>query len=533
MDLLTKLRGLTYLGLRTLLRTVTYSLSRDAIERRHGSRRPTPPDAPVGEVREAVRTARGAIFRFDAAELEVVFLAPDLARFTWTPGALPVPYAIAKDDWTAVEPAWTARDGAWEVSTADLHVTVARDGSVTLRSGGRVLREDLPPVRRGDGWAHRSRPRADARHFGLGERACPFDLTGGTFRLWNSEAEGAYGPQKDPLYLCVPVWLTVHGDGSMLTFFEDPSRGRVTFRDPVEASFDGGALRYYAIPGPADRALDRYTELTGRPSMPPRWALLFHQSRWSYMDEAEVREVADGFASRGLPLSAIHLDIHYMDGHRVFTVDPRRFPDMAGLARDLDAKGVKLVAILDPGVKVDPAYDAYREVVGRKAACTLPDGRPATALVWPGTCVFPDFTAPAAREWWAERYRFFAENGLAGAWHDMNEPAAFAAWGDPTLPLAVRHSMEGRGGDHVEAHNLYALLEARAGYEGLMRNRPDRRPWILSRSGWAGLQRWAWNWTGDSESDWWTLAQTVRMVMALGLSGVPYTGADVGGFGGG
>jgi alpha-glucosidase len=534
MDLLTKIRGLTYLGWGTLWRSLTFSLRRDRIERKAGLHLAPPEPARVGKVGSAVRTAGGALFRLDQAELEVAFLAPDLARLTWTPGSLPVPYAIARTDWPPVEPAWTEGGSSWTLATPEMSVTVHRDGSARLADGpGRVLRDFLPPERRGEGWVLRGRLADGERCHGLGLRSAPFDLRGGTYRLWNLEAKGSYGPASDPLYVSVPVWLGVRPDGaSLLTFVESSWHGRATFEEEAVFDLDGGALRFYAIPGPPARAIERYAQLTGLPAMPPRWALGHHQARWSYMDEAEVREVADGFATHGLPLSAIHLDIHYMDGHRVFTVDPARFPDLAGLCRDLETRGVRVVTILDPGVKVDEGYDVYRS--GRDGGHFLkePDGSEARAQVWPGTSAFPDFTDPVARDWWGGLYRVLLDAGVAGVWHDMNEPAAFAAWGDCTLPRTVRHSMEGRGGDHREGHNVYGMLEGRAGYEGLARLRPDRRPWILSRSGFAGQQRWAWNWTGDSESNWWSLRQSLRIALSLSMSGIPYTGPDIGGFGG-
>jgi alpha-glucosidase len=273
-------------------------------------------------------------------------------------------------------------------------------------------------------------------------------------------------------------------------------------------------------------------ELTGRPPLPPLWALGYHQSRYSYYPEARVRRLVADFERHRVPLDTIHLDIHHMDRFRSFTWDPQRFPDPAGLAAELGAKGVRLVAIVDPGIERDPRSARFGDGLERGVYCRGPDGAPLFAPLWPGWCAFPDFTDPGARAWWSEQYRGLIEAGVAGIWNDMNEPAAFSAWGEPTLPLPTRHAFEGRGGDHREAHNLYGLLEVRATREGLLRLRPERRPFILSRSGWAGLQRHAWHWTGDVISDWPSLRQVVPMVLGLGLSGVFHTGPDIGGFNG-
>jgi alpha-glucosidase len=414
-----------------------------------------------------------------------------------------------------------------------LLVDVDPEGGVRFLSpSGRVLREDAPPMRRDDEITLTTTLRREEHIYGLGTQAAPLNLRGRTYQMWNRDPGGEYAPGDGPIYLCIPVYVAVHDDGSYLVFYENAHRGTFTLGQTAEARFEGGALRYYVIPGPPARALERYTELTGKPPLPPRWALGYHQSRWSYNTATEVRAVADGFRDRELPLSAIHLDIDYMDGFRVFTTDRRRFSTLAQVAHDLRARDVRLVAIVDPGVKVDHGYDVFTDGQREKVFCTLPNGALAVAPVWPGWCAFPDFTDPRARAWWGRWYPRLVSLGVAGFWHDMNEPAVFAAWGDPTLPDATRHEFEGRGGDHREAHNLYGLLGNRAGYEALRAAQPETRSFIVSRSGWAGVQRYAWTWTGDIESTWAALRQTIPTVIGLGLSGVPYTGPDVGGFSG-
>jgi len=531
MDILTKLKGLSGLGMRTLLQSFGYALRRDAAER--GTVRPSGTPRPIGRLSATEPRPHGLKARVGDATCEVEFLAADLVRVTWQPGTLPVPYALADREWPGADVRHAGDAGAPMLATEGMSVEIASDGTLSfLDASGALLRRDLPPLRDGERWLHRAQGRADERWFGLGERTSPLNLRGGSFRLWNLEAKGSYLPGQDPLYLGVPLYMGIHGAGSYLVFFENTFDGTARFRGDPEVEFEGGALRYYFIPGPPARALRRLGELTGTSPLPPRWSLGFHQARWSYMDEAEVRAVVEGFRRHRVPLSALHLDIHYMDGYRVFTVDPHRFPDLKRLCSDLEREGTKIVVIQDPGVKVDAGWDLYRDGLEKKAYCALPDGRPAVAPVWPGDAVFPDFTDPAARRWWSGFYPRLLDAGVAGVWHDMNEPAAFAAWGEPTLPRTVRHSLEGRGGDHREAHNVYALQELRAAHEALRSHRPDRRPWLLSRSGWVGLQRYSWSWTGDGESNWWSLHQTVRMALSLGLCGMPYTGADIGGFGG-
>ncbi|MFX0145472.1 MAG: glycoside hydrolase family 31 protein, partial [Candidatus Hodarchaeota archaeon] len=342
----------------------------------------------------------------------------------------------------------------------------------------------------------------------------------------------SYGPGDDPLYLNIPTYISLHSRGSSLIFYENSFDGTFRVEDHVEVSFNGGALRYYFMTGTPPQLLERYTELTGRPVLPPRWAFGYHQSRWGYKSEGMIRELVAGFLEHALPISVIHLDIDYMKGYRVFTVDSESFPNLTGLAQELESQGIKIVTILDSGVKSDPQYGVYNEGLTEDVFCKGSDAEVLYGPVWPGWCAFPDFTQAKTRAWWGSYYGRLIDQGVVGFWHDMNEPAVFSAWGDYTLPQSTRHELEGRGGDHREAHNLYGLLMNRSGYEALRELRPDRRPWILTRSGWAGIQRYAWHWTGDTESSWRSLRMTVSMILNLGLSGVPFVGPDVGGFSG-
>jgi alpha-glucosidase len=467
----------------------------------------------------------------------VRYLAPDLVRITWQPGRLPLPYALARTDWPTVPVTVTRTAAGITIASDQLQVALTPDETLTVRDErGQTLRTERLPWRRRGEWQHIVPLREEEHLYGLGEHAKPFNLRGSTHYLWNSDPMRAYRPGDGPLYMPLPVYLSLHHGGSHLVFYENPHPAHFDIDDAPEragllrATFSSGALRSYIVPGPPARAYARYAELTGHPAMPPRWALGYHQSRFSYQTEQEVIDVIDGFAEHDLPISAIHLDIHYMQDFHVFTVNRDRFPDLRGLADWLRARNINLVTIIDPAIKRDINHWLYREGLEQKAFCMTPSGCVATGPVWPGWCAFPDFSDPRVRAWWGSYYQVLLKQGVAGFWHDMNEPTITATWGQHTLAGEVLHSMEGRGGDHLEAHNQYALLMAHAGYEALRREQPDRRPWLLSRSGWVGLQRYSWNWTGDISGSWATLRQTVQTVLGLSLSGIPYTGPDIGGF---
>jgi alpha-glucosidase len=553
-------RTVTELGPRTMGLVAANSARRQVVAwRHHVGRRPIGVGQMPGRLGRTVPDATGARLLFEEAELEVRFLAADVVRLSWGPGLPPVPYAVLDDvPWSPPDVAITALDGGGLVLRGtELVVSVDAEGSVRMaRPDGTVLRTEAPPVRHGASWVLRHGMRPGERLGGLGEQAAGVDLRGGRFVLWNTDAGGSWTSGQGPLYLGVPVVVATHGDGDTLTFYENSTRGVFSFAGTGETdvsrssapggastaerlsagtasvSFAGGVMRHYVMVGDVAHLLDRYTQLTGRPALPPRWALGYHQSRWGYKTEQDVRAIVAGFGGLDLPLSAVHLDIDYMDGYRVFTFDRSRFPDPAALATELSRSGVRLVTIVDPGVKVDDGYELYRQGREQRRFCMDGAGRPAEGVVWPGRVAFPDFTDPGTRAWWAGKYQVLTDAGIAGIWHDMNEPTSISLLGDPSLPLSTRHDFDGRGGDHDEGHNLYGLLMNRAGYEGLRRARPDRRPFIVSRSGWAGMQRWAWNWTGDVASTWASMRQQMATVIGLGLSGVPYSGPDIGGFSG-
>jgi alpha-glucosidase len=532
MELVSKVsQAIRFMGIGNVLRSVHYALKRDALERRMTRWDRAIAVLKPGRMQSYQVSPFGARCQFTHAELEIRFLAADLVRLTWQPGSLPVAYALANNDWQEVDLLVRKTDVGLSIRSEQLEVVITDEGGVRyLDVEGSQLRNEWPPERKGDTWTHLVDMQPEEAIYGLGERAAPLNLAKGHFRMWNTDAGGSYGPGADPLYLTLPVYMSCSQVGCTLVFYENSHDGTFSFDHQAHIEFRGGALRYYLAIGSPEILMERYTQLTGRPPLPPRWALGYHQSRWGYKSEQDIRQILAGFQEYDLPLSAIHLDIDYMDDYRVFTVAKDRFPDMYSLARDLSEQDLKLVAILDPGVKVDPSYEVFQDGWQAEVYCQLPDGTPVQALVWPGWCVFPDFTSPETRTWWGRYYQRLLAAGISGFWHDMNEPASFAAWGDLTLPLSTRHSFDGLGGDHRQAHNLYGLLMCKAGFEALSEQQPDRRPWLLSRSGWAGLQRYAWHWTADTESSWRALRMTLAMALNLGLSGIPYTGPDIGGF---
>ncbi len=491
--------------------------------------------------REVDGAVCGVTVAFERATLDVLVVAPDTVRLSWGPDDEPVP-------WSTSDPVDALEAGGVRVEVTDaeariesdlLVVTVRSDGVRVHDGNGSLRYHELTPLRRGASRTHRRRLRPSELLFGFGEQATASDLRGSTVRFFNRDPGGAWSTGQNPLYCSIPVTIGRQRDGAVLAFHENPFDATAVVGSPsdtspvdVEIRFLGGMLRTWVVVGDEATVLERYTGLTGRHPLPPRWALGYHHSRWGYASTDELSGVIDGFAERGIPLSVLHLDIDYMDQYRVFSVDEDRFGGLAALAAAARKVGTRLVTIIDPAIRRDPGYDVYDQGVEADYFVRNEDGSVHVGTVWPGWAVFPDFTASAVRTWWAGFYERILDHGIAGIWHDMNEPTSITLAGDRTLPRSARHDNDGRGGDHREVHNVYGLLMNRAGTAGLRSARPERRPFIVSRSGWAGMQRDAWNWTADVEATTDGLRQQVTTFLGLGLSGVAFTGSDLGGFSG-
>ncbi|MFJ9562885.1 glycoside hydrolase family 31 protein [Streptomyces fuscichromogenes] len=507
-----------------------------------------------GLVQEVEPGPGGGVIRFSRSELRVTVAVNGAVFWGWD-GAGPEPsYALAgrcpePDPRAVLEP---DTDGGWRVVAERVTVSVSRHGAVEVCTpGGVMLRRDLPPrwwepvgggVAR---WVQRSEVAADARFFGLGGRASGPRLRDGTYRLWNTDPGHAFGPAGDPLYITMPVQLVVADAAVHLVFHDTSWDGTVSLREGEEGAgsghdrtgrcelrMDGGPLRCWVMVGTPARVLHAWASLTGAPALPPAWALGHHHARWGFGSEEEVRRVVAGYQERGLPLDAVHLDIDHFDAHQVFTVDHERFPKLATLAEELRRDGIRLVSIVDPAVRAAPGNAVHDSGAAIDAFVRDASGRTVEGVGWPGETVFPDFTDARVRAWWGGLYEERLAQGFAGFWHDMNEPTSFSAFGESTLPRSARHALEGRGGDHREAHNVYALGMARAAYEGLRGLAPGERPFLFSRSGWAGMQRYGGTWSGDVATGWPGLRASLSLVLGLGLCGVPYSGPDVGGFDG-
>ncbi|MGI5863627.1 MAG: TIM-barrel domain-containing protein [Myxococcales bacterium] len=470
------------------------------------------------------------------------FLEPGIVRLQYSRRANRS-RAVVERAWPAVELRQQMQGDLFVAESSELRLSVDRAGPITLanRDGALLLEDPADSYRESaSGWTLSRPSPATERFYGFGEKTGPLLKRGQAMTFWNTDPfgdkDGGYAPGTDPLYVSIPFFIALRGNHAYGVLTDDTYRLRfdMASRDPLRWSVeaDGGVLDQYFVYGPAIRqVVSRYTALTGRMPLPPRWTLGYHQSRWGYYPDEEVRAICRSFRERGIPADGIWLDIQHMDGFRCFTWDPKGFPNPRALIAELEATGFKTTVILDPGIKTDPDWDVYRE--GLERGCYVQRaGEPYVDKLWPGDSVFPDFSSPRAREWWAGLMRRSTEVGVRGIWIDMNEPATVNRELGRTLPNDSVAENDGEPSTYAEFHNAYALEEAKATREGLLRAEPERRPFILTRAGYAGIQRYAALWTGDAPSKWETLRETLPMLLGLGLSGVAFVGSDVGGFSG-
>jgi alpha-glucosidase len=486
----------------------------------------------------------------DGLQMEVTALNEDVLRVR-----------ISPRDKTAEDASWvvptelrartlnirpTQSAGVTEFRTEHLNVRIE---SAPLRltvadSNGHLISADAPERAveiAGETFTLRKRLPEAEHYFGLGDKTGPLDRRGETFVNWNSDSYG-FGESTDPIYKSIPFFMGVGGPaGSYGIFLDNTFRTWFDFghKEPQTLAFGspGGPIDYYLIYGPStSQVIERYTELTGRPPLPPLWALGFQQSRYSYMSAAEVKSIASKMRSERLPADVIYMDIDYQDRNRPFTTNSQSFPDIPGLAKDLRGMGFRLIAITDMHIAAaaGQGYKPYDSGMTGDHFIKGPSGSLYVGEVWPGPSVFPDFTRSETRDWWGTLYQGFLSDGIAGFWNDMNEPAVFKT-ASKTMPLDNLHRIAEPGfaprtATHAEIHNIYGMENSRATYDGLRRLAPDERAYVLTRASFAGGQRYAATWTGDNTSSWNHLKLSVSMLLNLGLSGFAYSGTDVGGF---
>ena len=425
---------------------------------------------------------------------------------------------------------------AVEIDKKTLELTV-RDLS------GNVLQQDARPVRfDGDAFRIYKTMPLDEHYFGLGDKTGPLDRRNEAFTLWNTDAY-RFQESTDPIYKSIPYFMTFRAGRAAGVLLDNTWRSSFDFGKESAGIYSfgsaAGPMNYYLFYGPSPKhVVETYAWLTGTPPLPPLWSFGFQQSRYSYMSQDRVLEIAKHLRADSIPADAIYLDIDFQDKNRPFTVNRTTFPDLSGMVAQLKAENFHVVAITDLHIANLPGqgYVPYDSGIAGDHFVKNPDGSVYTGRVWPGPSVFPDFTRQQTRAWWGTLYRDLRHSGVDGFWNDMNEPSVFEppTW---TMPENVVHRIDEPGfaprtASHAEIHDVYGMENSRATFEGLRSLDPDTRPFVLTRATYAGGQRYAATWTGDNSSSWNHLRLATPMLENLGLSGFAFSGADVGGYAG-
>lgn len=498
------------------------------------------------------------------SQVRFYMLAPDLIRVRVS-FRKPLPqrdhsWAIAKTAWDV--PQWSLREepGALVIATEELETVIHRSPLlIEFRDAKthRTINADALPMmwdpHVNDGRVAAVKKLGFNEHFyGLGEKAAHLDKRRGQFTMWNSDTP-AYKEGTDPIYQDIPFYIGWQGGEAYGIFFDNSYRTHFDFAgespDRVTFEAEGGEMNYYFFWGPSmKKILGRYADLTGHMPLPPKWALGNQQSRWSYYPDKVAEEVVQKYRAEDLPLDVLHLDIDFMQEYRVFTWSREGFPDPTAFTEKLRKQGVKVVVIVDPGVKYQPpkegatdaaanpelasqqdSYYVFNQGMANNYFLKRKDGKPWIGAVWPGKAVYTDYTLEAAARCWGDLHRAYLDHGVAGIWNDMNEPSDFVDQTGRTQMDVVTYD-GGTNSPYAANRNVFALNEARATYEGLLRLRPNDRPYIITRAAYAGIQRYSTMWTGDNTATWDAMALSIPMFETLGLSGEPFVGADAGGF---
>lgn len=296
-----------------------------------------------------------------------------------------------------------------------------------------------------------------------------------------------------------------------------------------------GLLDVFVFLGPTPQdVIGAYTDLTGTQQLPQHFSIAYHQCRWNYVTDVDVRDVDKKFDKHRIPYDVIWLDVEYTDGKKYFTWDSMTFPDPLGMQEQLDEHERKLVAIIDPHIKNEGGYPIVDELKSKDLAVRNKDNNIYEGWCWPGSSYWVDCFSPAARKWWADLYKYAKFTGSAKnlfIWNDMNEPSVFNG-PETTMP---KDNLHAGGWEHRDIHNINGMTLINATYEGLLaRDKEEEkhnvRPFILTRSFWAGSQRLGAMWTGDNQAEWSHLEASIPMTLSMGISGFPFAGADIGGF---
>ena len=371
--------------------------------------------------------------------------------------------------------------------------------------------------------------------YGTGEVMGDLIRNGKTVKLWNTDNYGYGKDNGQRLYQSHPWVLGVGENGKSFGVIADNTwKMEISLGERITFSSEGPAFRVIVIEKDSPQeVMKELGKLTGTIELPPLWSLGFHQCRYSYYPDERVKSLADTMRLKNIPCDVIWMDIDYMQDFKIFTFDSIHFPNPKETNDYLHKNDFKSVWMIDPGIKAEKGFFVYDS--GEKINAWVQTRNDSVFLgkVWPGDCVFPDFTQSKVSKWWGGLYENFMAKGVDGVWNDMNEPAVFETV-DWTMPDSNKHIGDEyiKNDIHLRYHNVYGMMMVESSRKGIIKSNPEKRPFVLTRSNFLGGHRYAATWTGDNNSSMKHLKQSIPMSLNLSLSGQPFNGPDIGGFAG-
>jgi alpha-glucosidase len=447
-------------------------------------------------------------------------------------------YALVSNEVPSFHAGILDKGNTIELTTAAITLVIEKEPSLRLifkNQSGQVINEDVPGAGFGttfigDRVSTYKKLQEGERFVGLGEVLGNLDKRGMGFTLNNTDTY-KYGDPRLSMYGSVPFYIGIHHqlvygifyNNSYKTFF---NFGLSTPNFTSITAEGGDADYFFFFDNSIAKLIEHYTSVTGRMPLPPLWSIGYHQSRCSYYPQQRVKIIAETFRRKNIPVDCIVLDADYLQDYEPFRINKTRFPDMPGLANDLKKLNIELTASVNPGIKIDSTYEAHFDGLKNGVFIKYSDGSLFVSDIAPSTNHFVDFTNPKGREWWIDKMKFLPDNGIHGYWNDMNEPAV----GGSYLPDNLLFDFDGKKANALEAKNVYGFQMARSSFESALKYGKGRRPFVLTRSSFAGVQRYAAVWSGDNTAKDEYLLGGVLLNNQLGLSGIPFVGPDLGGY---
>ena len=448
-----------------------------------------------------------------------------------------VNYALAGETIPSFNSVVTDKGDKIEISTSAITVTINKTPALHIsfkNKNGEVINEDEAGEAFGTGFTGNKitsyKKLQDGERFvGLGEVLGNLDKRGNGFTLNNTDTY-KYGDPRLSMYISVPFYMGIHHQQVYGLFYNNTHKTFFNFglSTPFTSiTADGGDADYFFIyDNSVAKMLEHYSTITGKMPLPPMWSMGYHQSRCSYFPQEKVEWLAETFRKKQIPVDGIVLDADYQLNYQPFRTNKERFPDLPGLSAKLSKMNIELTASVYPGVKIDSSYDSYTDGLKKDVFIKYNDGSLFKTEIAPLKILLPDYTNPKTRNWWIDKMKWMQENNISGYWNDMNEPAV----GGSYLPDNLQFDFEGRKANAAEAKNVYGFQMARSSYEAGLKYRNGKRPFILTRSAFAGVQRYSAVWSGDNTASDEGLLSGVLLNSQMSLSGIPFVGPDLGGY---